>query len=326
MGPCALVVWIVTGRCNLSCRHCYASRFSHLPELSTEEALRVVEGVAEIKAGHLSITGGEPTLREDLLKLILEARGRGLRVSIVTNTLRLTDELMKLLAKEGVEVQVSIDGASKETFAKMRGPYFDLALEKVKRLRDLGAEVRPIMAISAANYSEAGRYVELCADLNASGAALIPLIPVGRADKGFMPTPGMTKEAFSLAAQKAEELGLNIELWCSPFARSFIRSRRVYVPKCVIDSCMDIAPDGGVLLCDTIDVRITDVRKGVPEAWREYSSCELVKGLRRPENLKGPCRACSYAEFCLGGCHARARAVHGDLMMPDPLCPLASNG
>lgn len=325
MSFCALVVWILTGRCNLSCRHCYASRFSGLPELSTEEALKVVDGIAEIGARHLSITGGEPTLREDLPKLIVEAQERGLHVSVFTNTLKLTDELMNFLAKREVEVHISIDGASKETFAKIRGPYFDLVLERTRRLRVLGMEVEPVMTINSVNYSEVGRYVELCAELGVSSAALIPIIPVGRADREIMPTPSMTKEAFSLVAQKAEEVGLNVELWCSPFAPSLIKSRRIHASSCIVDVCMDIAPDGSVLLCDTIDIKVTDVKKGVREAWMEYSRSELVRSLTRPENLKGPCRACEHAESCLGGCHARALAIHGDLMMPDPLCPFVSN-
>jgi len=296
-----------------------------LPELSTEEALKVVEGIADVGARHLSMTGGEPTLREDLPRLIDEARERGLRVSVFTNALKLTEELMKFLAKREVEVHVSVDGASKETFAKIRGPYFDLVLERVRRLRDHGAEVEPVMTVNAINYGEAGRYVELCAELGASSAAVIPIIPIGRADRSIMPTPSMTKEAFLLVAQKAEEVGLDVELWCSPFASLLIRSRRVYAPRCIISACMDIAPDGSVLLCDTIDIKVTDVKKGVREAWTEYSNNELVKSLERPEKLRGPCKACRYAHICLGGCHARAMAIYGDLMMPDPLCPFAPN-
>ena len=325
MNFCALVVWLVTGECNLSCRHCYASRFSGLPELSTEEALRVVEGVSEIGVRHLSITGGEPTLREDLPKLVIEAQERGLHVSVFTNALRLTDGLMKFLAKRDVEVRVSIDGVSEESFTKIRGPYLRLVLEKVEKLRGFGADVEPVMTVNTINYHEVGKYVELCAEIGASGAALIPIIPIGRADRLIMPTPSMTKEAFLLAAQKAEEVGLDVELWCSPFASSFMKSKRVYVPGCIISVCMDIAPDGSVLLCDTVDIKVTDVKKGVREAWEEYSNSELVRYLTRQENLKDPCRTCKHASACLGGCHARALAIYGDLMMPDPLCPLASD-
>lgn len=323
MSSCELVVWIATGRCNLSCKHCYAARFSNSHELSTGEALKMIEGLSEINARHLSITGGEPTLRGDLPKLIMEAQDRGLEVSIVTNTLLLKEELMTFLAKRDVEVQVSIDGATKETFTKIRGPFFDLLLSRIERLKRLGARLKPIMTINTINYREAGDYVRLCAKMEVTGAALIPLIPVGRADKGLMPSSDMTKEAFLMAVQAAEEAGLSIELWCSPFACSFIRSKVAEVCHCMIASGLDIAPDGSVLLCDTLDMRITSVNMGVQRAWEEYLSNKLVKSLSSP-TFKVFCRTCKYVEECLGGCHARAKAFYGDLKMPDPLCPIAS--
>lgn len=322
MSPCELVVWIATGRCNLSCKHCYASRFSNSRELLTYEALRMIEGLVEIKAKHLSITGGEPALREDLPKLITEAQEGGLEVSVVTNALQLREDLMKFLAKRDVEVQVSIDGATKETFAKIRGPFFDVLLSRVKMLRALGAHLKPVMTINAVNYYEAGDYVKLCAEVGASGAALIPLIPVGRASVELMPSSVMVKEALLAAARAAEEVGLSVEFWCSPFALSFISSKEVNVSPCLIASSLDITPDGSVVLCDTLDIKITSIDAGIPRAWEEYLNNDIVKSLSSL-SFKTACRACRYLEKCLGGCHARAKVVYGDLKMPDPLCPIA---
>lgn len=283
----------------------------------------MIEGLAEIKAKHLSITGGEPTLRGDLPKLIVEAQERGLEVSIVTNTLSLNEELMGFLAKRGVEVQVSIDGVTKETFTKIRGPFFDLLLSRIQKLRVLGARLKPIMTVSKVNYREAGDYVELCTKIGAVGAALIPLIPVGRADRGLMPSSSMVKESFFMAAQVAEELGFRIELWCSPFAHSFLNSKVVEVSPCMIASSLDVAPDGSVLLCDTLDVRVTSITVGVSRAWEEYLNNGLVKSLSSP-TFKALCKTCKCVKECLGGCHARAKVLYGDLKMPDPLCPIAS--
>ncbi|MEM4576123.1 MAG: radical SAM protein [Candidatus Nezhaarchaeales archaeon] len=323
MRSCELVVWIATGRCNLSCRHCYASRFVNFKELSTDEALRMVKGLAEIKAKHLSITGGEPTLRDDLPKIIMEAQDRGLEVSVVTNSLLLKEESMEFLAKRNVEVQVSIDGVTKESFTKIRGPFFDTLLIKIQKLKALGTSLKPIMTINAINYRETGDYVKLCANMETSGAALIPLIPVGRADRELMPDSEMVMESLIMAAQVAEELGFSIELWCSPFARSFLASKLVEVSPCMIALGLDIAPDGSILLCDTLDVKVTSIDVGIPRAWEEYLNSELVKSLSSP-SLKVPCKTCKYVEDCLGGCHARAKALYGDLKMPDPLCPIAS--
>lgn len=283
----------------------------------------MIEGLAEIKAKHLSITGGEPTLREDLTKLIVEAQEKGLEVSIVTNTLLLKEELMEFLAKRDVEVQVSIDGITKETFTKIRGPFFDLLLSRIQKLRLLGVRLKPIMTVSTINYREAGDYVRLCAKMETARAALIPLIPVGRADRKLMPNSYMVKEAFLMAVQAAEEAGFNIELWCSPFAYSFLSSKVAEISPCMIASGLDIAPDGSVLLCDTLDMKVTSIDVGIPRAWEEYLSNELVKGLSSPA-FKTFCRTCRYVEKCSGGCHARAKALYGDLNMSDPLCPIVS--
>lgn len=323
MSSCELVVWIATGRCNLSCRHCYAARFSNLRELSTYEALKMIEGLAEIKARHLSITGGEPTLREDLPKLIVEAQERGLEVSMVTNTLLLREELMNFLAKRDVEVQVSIDGVTKETFVRVRGPFLDLVLNKIQSLRDRGVRLKPIMTVNTINYHEVGEFIRLCAKIEAIGAALIPLIPVGRADRELMPSSNTVKEALLTAVQVAEEVDFDIELWCSPFAHSFIDSKVVEISPCMIASGLDIAPDGSVLLCDTLDMKIASIDVGVPRAWKEYLDSKLVKNLSSP-SFKEFCKECKYVEKCFGGCHARAKALYGDLRMPDPLCPIAS--
>ncbi|RLF05704.1 MAG: hypothetical protein DRJ60_05275 [Thermoprotei archaeon] len=293
-------------------------------EMSTDEAVKMIEGLAEIKAEHFSITGGEPTLRDDLPKLIIEAQDRGLEVSIVTNTILLTEDFMEFLAKRDVEIQVSIDGVTKETFAKIRGPFLDMLLDKVRKLKRLGARLRPIMTINTINYREAGDYVRLCAEIETMSAALIPVIPVGRANRSLMPTPSMVKEALFSAAQAAEETGFNIEFWCSPFAHSFINSSMVTICPCMINSCLDIAPDGSIMLCDTLDIKVTTVKIGVPKAWKDYLSNELVRSLSTPLGLKASCRTCKYASICLGGCHARAKTIYGDLKMPDPLCPLAS--
>ena len=61
------VVWLITARCNLSCIHCYTSRFKGLGELSTNDALRLIQEIAEIGIRHVSISGGEPLIRKDLI-------------------------------------------------------------------------------------------------------------------------------------------------------------------------------------------------------------------------------------------------------------------
>ena len=65
------VFWSVTGRCNFRCRHCYMDApDGMLGELSTEEALEMIDQMAECGVLRVDITGGEPLVRKDIWQLI----------------------------------------------------------------------------------------------------------------------------------------------------------------------------------------------------------------------------------------------------------------
>jgi radical SAM protein with 4Fe4S-binding SPASM domain len=55
-------------------------------------------------------------------------------------------------------------------------------------------------------------------------------------------------------------------------------------------------------------------------AVRLYRESSLFEELRDPEALRGKCGRCEYREVC-GGSRARAFAVAGDHLGPDPSCP-----
>jgi len=98
----------------MACEHCYtAGRFSG-PELTTEEALKMVAELAELGASHLAITGGEPFLRPDVLEIAREAHEHGLSVSFNTNGSLIDDRLARELRKLDAFAFLSIDGADRE--------------------------------------------------------------------------------------------------------------------------------------------------------------------------------------------------------------------
>lgn len=68
VGIRSVVVWNVTRACNLRCRHCYASSDGNPAdgELSTGEALKFIDDLAEYKVPVILFSGGEPLLRQDL--------------------------------------------------------------------------------------------------------------------------------------------------------------------------------------------------------------------------------------------------------------------
>src|SRR3990170_5027619 len=108
-----VVVWNVTRTCNLHCVHCYADSHGkeYEGELTTEEALRVIDDLAQFGAPVILFSGGEPLLRPDLFQLIRYAKDKGIRGVLSTNGTLITREVVRQLKEFGLSyVGVSIDG------------------------------------------------------------------------------------------------------------------------------------------------------------------------------------------------------------------------
>ncbi len=318
------VVWLVTSRCNMDCRHCYVKdRPWRRQELSTEEALELVEAYAELGAEHVNITGGEPLLRHDLFEIIDALREHGISVSMVTNATLIDDRVAEELARREVFIYVSVESAVKEDHEAVRGPgSYEKALEGLRKLLRAGCEAASLTTITRYNHGSACTVVGLASDLGLEAAHYLPLIPSTRRAALAMPEAMQVYEALVAIEREAEEKGYPVVLWCAPFAKSFIRSPYVDVRGCPTGTVMDVAPDGRILVCDTIDVAVADLLSTDPwEAWKKLLDHPLV----REQHVPAPCTVCSVVEECMGGCIARRLLVYGSKpSLPDPLCVQAS--
>ena len=83
--------------CNQKCVHCYAAgqTLSDEEELSTEEWKKILDKCREAGIPQVTFTGGEPTMREDLMELIRYARWFISRLN--TNGIKLTEDYCRKL-------------------------------------------------------------------------------------------------------------------------------------------------------------------------------------------------------------------------------------
>ena len=108
-----VVVWNCTRRCNLRCVHCYSQSEDrdYEDELTTAEARTMIDDLAAFGAPVLLFSGGEPTVRKDLLELVRYAVGKGLRAVISTNGTLIDDAKAAAFAEIGLSyVGISLDG------------------------------------------------------------------------------------------------------------------------------------------------------------------------------------------------------------------------
>jgi hypothetical protein len=69
-----LVVWDFTHQCNLRCNHCYSnSGTAQEGELNTQQALAVVDQIADAGVIALAFSGGEPLTRKDFFEVARHA-------------------------------------------------------------------------------------------------------------------------------------------------------------------------------------------------------------------------------------------------------------
>jgi len=316
------LIWIVTSRCNLECSHCYAAKFSKA-ELDEKEKLLLVKDALQAGIKTINLTGGEILLQTDSLKLIDYISGLGVSVSIFTNGTTLNEEIVRQLAKNGVFILLSIDGARKESHELIRGAgTWELAMAGATRLRNFGVPFATVMSLNGQNYNEVQDYLSLASDLGAIRGCFIPVMPTGRAKKEMILGPAQVIRVLKEVENAAENLNFPASLWCTPFSRLLVKSKYISTSYCRLSNEeLEVDPEGNVLLCDIADVKFSNVReKGILEAWKEQEADPLVKSLTYPK-LPEPCSSCELRQKCRGGCFARAEVMLGDISAPDPLCP-----
>ena len=139
-GPHHIILVEVTNSCNQICPICISSvpktGFVFEPPLDYFQDLFERVSKKEPRP-HISLFGGEPTMRDDLVDIIRLGNRYGLNVSISTNGIRLADEdYCRELLSTGVKIMFQFDGTQPETYRLLRGDTSVLA-KKLKALENI---------------------------------------------------------------------------------------------------------------------------------------------------------------------------------------------
>ena len=140
--------WNLTQACNFRCAHCLynETEYSSKNDLTTEQALNLVDELVEAGIVAVNLSGGEVFLRPDTMDIIRRFKENNVAVHVFTNGSLLTDEIIdeiaELFNQYTDEVLISLDAATDETFRKIRrSDKFNTICENVKKLTDKGVFV-----------------------------------------------------------------------------------------------------------------------------------------------------------------------------------------
>jgi len=117
----------VTWRCDLGCPVCFASSGKEAPADPTREEMSYLLDRVKLASGfcNIQLSGGEPTVRDDLPDLIRMAKAKGFPfIQLNTNGLRIgrEDGYAASLAEAGLDsVFLQFDGVSDDVYTELRG-------------------------------------------------------------------------------------------------------------------------------------------------------------------------------------------------------------
>ncbi len=162
----------ITNRCNVNCRHCFYKEKINSPveELSLDEIRKLARYLRRFNNG-ISITGGEPFLREDIADIVEVLADNGIKkININSNGLA-TQQILKIAKRISClddidfSISISIDGM-KETHDNIRNSpgIFNQAVMTIEELQKIGIKVKILMDLNAFNYRDIGRVYNFCFD------------------------------------------------------------------------------------------------------------------------------------------------------------------
>lgn len=254
-------------RCNFRCTMCQVSEwgptYQRAEDMSMEDFKALVDsqyGLIEIKLQGM----GEPLLgRDTFFEMIRYARSRHIWVRSTNNgsLLHFKDNYKKLIDSGINEVQISIDGATKESFEGIRhGSRFELVTANCKLLNDYCQQqgllrTRMWTLLQQGNVSEFLDFVPMASQLGFKRLTFaLSLSEWGsdhwaKANQGVTVEDTVTPELAEEAIDIGRDLGVEVTFWdiaskydtrsaetiCQwPFERAYVSSDMRVVPCCMI--------------------------------------------------------------------------------------------
>jgi len=307
----------LTHRCNLRCPHCYIPVHDSANELTFDEIGRVLEEASGLGALHLTLTGGEPTLRFDFLQILRTAAALRFVPVLKTNGVFSTGFAQELHAAGLFELQVSLYSAAPErhdSFVGLEGA-FQSAVAALRMFKGLGGRVRVSVVLMNWNLEDAVPLQELFAREEWPHTFDFRVEP--RLDGNLFPANLRANNDIVRAA-----LSVNV---LREAATAHESAKNSGDPVCGIGrSGLLIQPDGNVIPCvATPSISFGNVRAShLRDIWLGAVERSRLKQLDWRGSAK--CLSCDLVANCRR-CPGTALLEHGDINLPSELdCRMAA--
>ncbi len=296
----------LTYRCNNNCSHCYNARSRNYPELTTEEWFAILDRLWELGIPHIVFTGGEPTLREDLPKLIHHAEANGQITGLNTNARKLKDPAyVQTLVNAGLDhVQITLESHIENIHDQMvaSNGAWDDTVTGLKNVLSSSLYVMTNTTMLKLNSPFIPDTLEFLGKLGLKTVGLNALIYSGR---GKTVGTGLSETELQPLLDNAKRITAKYDqrlIWYTPtqYCNFDPVEMDLGVKGCtaaLFNMCIE--PDGSVIPCQSY---YESLGKLMQDPWKSIWEHPLSLKLRSRSELPQKCTGCSFINECGGGC------------------------
>lgn len=346
-----VMTWNSTRTCNLSCVHCYSDSENkkYSGELTTVEAKKMLDDMAEFGVPILLFSGGEPLMRKDIFELMAYAKDKGIRPTLSTNGTLITPAVAKKLKDLGLHyVGISMDGFG-ETHDKFRGMKgaFDKMITGIHNSIGAGLKVSLRFTITKHNSPDIPKVFDLMDEHDIHRVCFYHLVYSGRGSDISRDdlTLEESRQWVDYIFDKAEEYhrrGIEkdiltidnhtdgVYLYLKLKERDPEHAAEVYQLLKWQGGNRSGVGFGDVDYLGNVhadqfswDYTFGNVReRKFGDIWSDVSDKIIAGYKNRKPLIKGRCSKCNFYEICNANFRARAKYATGDLWESDPACYL----
>lgn len=330
----------VTRVCNLNCTHCYNSRIgnnSPHTQINTSKIMSIVDEMSDLQLLHLTVTGGEPFIRADLLDVLDYIKARtNMVLTVHTNGTPINREkarfLGSILSRQDI-VQVSVEGVEK-VHDSIRGKgSWKKASNAIALLSECGVRVRVNLTPTRMNVDKICQYIDTLEGVDEFGAT--PMALFNQDDLKYIPDPRTT---YDIEKRVKQILGRKGIVYSGGISGAFCQYVGVADKNDVVNqnelppntksvnmqcnagiSKFHISSEGSVFPCvfwQSDEFLIGSLMENtLSDIWKRW---DTKKTLRELNNVV--CGGCVFKNLCKGGCRGMAQLFFGTMNRQDPRC------
>jgi radical SAM protein with 4Fe4S-binding SPASM domain len=304
--------WIITGKCNLNCMHCYIEAPQKLyGQMTSEQAYFVVDKVMSYGIKNFFITGGEPFIRKDILNIFERIIDKGGFISgIDSNGTLINDTIITFLKGNNIFINISHDGIN-FTDNNRISIIEDKIIDSVKRLIESGVKTNINTSLNPENLQAIELLFDELVNLNINQWFLFTPFKTGNYTLNYPElTVSKEQEIYKIIYDKwvKADMPFDIRLGNTFDSKKTDDKWNKYVCE-YFRNTITLFPDGQLTPCckyiihDDYD-KFPNIFKHSEDEIFVNSSLADIKNLRMKEKLEfnKTCKACILLDKCNAGC------------------------